>query len=162
MRTTRSATLPAGVEDAFAVVATQQYQQEKVSAQAQRSSATVTEQDGRLVAVHTERTISTQGMPPAVMSLAGETLTITEQQTWQPPLADGSRRAALELTVGGVPLRMMGTISLSPTDGGSVFAVVADLSCAIPLLGRMIEQAAAPTIQGSIDLEARMLRERLA
>lgn len=162
MKIIRSATLPADVEDAFAIIATQEYQQEKVSAQAERSSARVTEVPGGLVIAHTERTVATRGMPPTVVSMVGDTLTITEQQTWHQPEADGRRRADLKITIAGLPMRLLGTISLSPADAGSAIVVDAELICSIPLVGKMIEQAAAPTIGGSIEHEARLLNERLA
>lgn len=162
MRITRSVNLPAGVEDAFAVIASQEYQQSKVAAQSKDAKATVLNQTGGVVAVHSERRVPTQGMPAPIASMAGETLVIVEQQTWRPAKPDGSRTADLEISVGGVPVGLVGTITLSPAAAGSRLSVAADLSCSIPLFGRKIEQAARPTIESSIDFESRLLTERLS
>lgn len=161
MRITRSAPLPGGVEDAYAVIATQEYQQAKVAAQAQRSTATVTEQTGGSVAVRSERHLPTEGMPGPVASMVGDTLTITEQQTWRPAGADGSRHADLELTVAGAPLTLVGTIVLAPAAGGSTLSIEADLRCSVPLFGKKIEEAARPAIEESIDHEVAQLTDRL-
>lgn len=160
MRITREATLPAGPDEAFALVSTQEYQQAKVDAQVPGSTASVTEQ-GADVVVRTRRALSTQGMPAAVASMVGDTLQIDEQQTWHPAAADGSRRADLDLTVSGAPLRLRGTIDLIPAGNGARMAVAADLTCSIPLVGKKVEQAAQPAIIDSIDAEARFLAERL-
>lgn len=161
MKITRKATLPAGVEEAFAVISTQEYQQSKVEAQAPSATALVTEQAAGSVAVHSERNLPTTGMPGPVVSMVGDTLTISEQQNWRPALDDGSRHADLELTVGGVPLRLVGTIILSPTANGSQISVDADLSCSIPLFGKKVEEAAKPAIEESIDQEVDQLTARL-
>lgn len=161
MKITRSRSLPAAVEDTFAVIATQDHQEAKAAAQATESSATVTELEGGLLGVHIERVLPTKGMPGPVATVVGETLAITEQQTWRAPRADGARTADLEITVGGAPLTLLGTITLSPEGTGSTIAIDADLTCTVPLLGRKVEKAARPTIEDSFELEARMLRERL-
>lgn len=162
MKITRSATLPAGVEDAFALISSQEYQLAKVTSQAPDATAQVTDQVGGVVAIHSERSLPTQGMPGPVVSMVGSTLTITERQTWRPAKGDGSRTADLEITVGGMPVGLVGTITLSPTAAGSTMAVDADLTCTIPLFGKKIEEAAKPTIEETIDDEARLLKERLA
>lgn len=161
MKITRTTSLPAGVEDVFAVIISQEHQEAKVAAQAERSSATVTPQAGGAVGVHTERELSTRGMPRPVVSMVGSTLTVTEQQNWSQPMEDGSRAADLEITVAGAPVQMVGRIRLVPSDGGSSLVVDADLDCSVPFIGPKIEAAAKPTIEGSFDLEVRMLTERL-
>ena len=152
MKITRTTSLPAGVEDVFAVITSQEHQEAKVAAQAERSSATVTPQAGGAVGVHTERELSTRGMPRPVVSMVGSTLTVTEQQNWSQPM---------EITVAGAPVQMVGRIRLVPSDGGSSLVVDADLDCSVPFIGPKIEAAAKPTIEGSFDLEVRMLTERL-
>lgn len=162
MRITRSVTLPAGVEDAFAVIASPEYQQSKVAAQSQGATATVIDQTGGVVAVHSQRRVPTRGMPGPIVSMVGDTLVIVEQQTWRPAKAGGTRSADLEITVDGAPVGLVGTITLSPDAAGSRLSVEADLSCSVPLFGRKIEQAAKPTIEESIDFESRLLTERLS
>lgn len=161
MRISRTTSLDAGVEDVFAVVATQAHQQAKVATERGSSSATVTDLGGDRVAVRTERQLPTRGMPAAVSTLVGDTLTVTEEQTWHPARADGTRTADLELHAAGAPLRVRGTVTLSPAGDGSRLVVDADLTCSVPLLGRKIEAAATPTIEESFDHEVRLLRERL-
>lgn len=161
MKISRTTTLPAGVEDVFAVIASREHQEAKAAVQADRSSATVTPQAGGAVGVHTERELSTHGMPGPVASMVGSTLVITEQQNWSQPNEDGSRSADLEITVSGAPVQLMGRIVLGPSGEGSSLVVDADLDCSMPVIGKRIEAAAAPTVEESFDLEARMLTERL-
>lgn len=161
MKITRTTSLPAGVEDAFAVIASQEHQTAKVDTWTAASSASVTEQAGGAVGVHTERELPTRGMPAPVVSMVGSTLTIIEQQNWSQAQSDGSRSADLEITVVGVPLRLIGRTTLSPTGEGSRLAIDADLDCSLPFVGRKVEAAARPAIEESFDLEARLLTERL-
>lgn len=161
MRISRTSNLDAGVEDVFAVVVTHSHQQAKVATEQGRSSASVTDLDGDRVGVRTERELPTHDMPAAVSSLVGDTLKVTEEQTWHPARADGTRTADLELHVTGAPLRMRGTVTLSPAGLGSRLVVDADLTCSVPLLGRKVEAAARPTIEESFDDEVRLLRDRL-
>jgi len=162
MRITRTASLPAGVEDVFSLIASEEYQKAKVAAQAERSSASVNEQAGGAVGVHTRRELPTADMPAVVTSMVGDTLTVTEQQNWSQPLPDGSRTADLEIRVAGVPLQLVGRLTLSPAGDGSSLEVAADLDCSVPFVGSRIESAARPTIEGSFDHEVRLLAERLS
>lgn len=161
MKITRDATLPAGPDEVFALVATQEYQQAKVETQAPGSTAEVSERGDTLV-VRSQRSLPTREMPSAVGAIVGETLQIVEQQTWGPAGADGSRRADVDVTVPGLPLTMRGTIDLTPRGEGAHLAVHGDLTCTLPLVGRKIAEAAQPLILQSIDAEAAMIRERLS
>ncbi|HIZ98573.1 MAG TPA: DUF2505 domain-containing protein [Candidatus Janibacter merdipullorum] len=160
MKITRTTSLPAGVEEAFDVIASQEHQEAKVAAQAERSSAAVT-RDAGAARIRTEREIATEGMPTAVASMVGSTLTITEDQRWGAADASGARSADLDIRVAGVPLQLVGRIRLTPDGDGSSLAVDADLSCSLPFVGKKIEQAARPTIEESFDLEVQLLTERL-
>lgn len=161
MKITRTSTLPAGVEDAFAVIATQEHQEAKLAGQSDRSSVTITKRAEGRVEVRTERELSTREMTGPVASMVGSTLTITETQRWGQPAADGSRSADLEITVSGVPVRLTGTVALAPADTGSSITVDADLTCSMPFVGKKVETASAPAIEESFDLEVTTLTERL-
>ncbi|EKA60346.1 MULTISPECIES: DUF2505 domain-containing protein [Janibacter] len=162
MKITRSATLPAGVDEAFAVIRTEDYQLAKVRAQVPDATATVADAPGGGANVHCERRLPTAGMPGPVVSMVGDTLTVSEQQHWRPAADDGSRTADLEISVAGVPVSLVGTITLAPEAGASRLSVAADLTCSIPLLGRKIEAASKPAIEQSIDDEIAELTTRLS
>lgn len=161
MRITRSTSLAADVARAFAVIASEDHQRAKVATGHGRSSASVTERPDGTVDVHTERALPTGGMPTTVSSLVGDTLMVSESQTWRPTGPDGARWADLSIDVAGAPVRLRGEITLSPEGGGSRLVVDADLTCSVPLVGRKVETAARPAIEESFDLEVRLLRERL-
>lgn len=84
--------------------------------------------------------------PDIAAKFTGSTLTVVEEVAWGAPDADGSRVGQLTLTVPGQPLTMNGTMTLRPAGSGSALALDAQLKVAIPLLGKKIEQAAAPPI----------------
>ena len=105
------------------------------------ATATVADAPGGGANVHCERRLPTAGMPGPVVSMVGDTLTVSEQQHWRPAADDGSRTADLEISVAGVPVSLVGTITLAPEAGASRLSVAADLTCSIPLLGRKIEAA---------------------
>ncbi|WP_338748258.1 DUF2505 domain-containing protein [Janibacter alittae] len=161
MRISRTTHFDATVDDVFAVVASEDHQQAKVATELGRSSAAVTDLGGGRTRVRTERVLPTRGMPAAVSSLVGDTLTVTEEQTWRPVGPDGTRSADLGIRVAGAPVQMRGTVTLSPAGEGSDLVVTGDLTCSVPILGRKIETAAKPTIEESFDHEVRLLSERL-
>lgn len=161
MRISRTTRLDAGVDDVFAIIATQEHQEAKVATQTGRSSATVRDPGDGRVSVRTERELPTRGMPTTVSSLVGDTLMVTEEQVWRPARPDGTRTADLTIDVAGAPVQMRGTVTLSPAGEGSQLVVAADLTCSVPFVGKKIEAAAKPTIEDSFDHEARLLSERL-
>jgi hypothetical protein len=93
-------------------------------------------------------TVVTRSLPAPEMAarFTGPTLTVVEETTWQEPGGDGSRVGVLKLTVTGQPVTMNGTTSISANGTGTVLALHAQLKVAIPLLGKKMEQAAAPAI----------------
>lgn len=160
MKITRTTTLDADVEDVFAIIASREHQEDKL-AQYASSSVEITERAGGAVGIDTERELPTDGMPGPMVSIVGSTLTITEQQSWSQPAADGSRTADLKITVAGAPVRLVGRLTLAPSEGGSSLAVDADLTCSMPIVGKKVEAASAPAIEQSFDLEVDLLTERL-
>ena len=106
--------------------------------------------------ITTERVLPTDSLPDFARSFVGEALTVVEIQTWSPPSPDGSRVADLNLHVKGAPLTLKGTIRLSPTAGGSVQEVEADLRAGVPLIGGRLEKAAADPLLAAARTETRL------
>ena len=100
------------------------------------------------VTVDGSTTVTSRALPAPEMAarFTGPTLTVVEQTVWGDAAADGSRVGALKLTVSGQPVTMNGTMSIRPGGAGTVLALQAELKVAIPLLGKKMEQAAAPAI----------------
>ncbi len=159
MKISRRSSVPVDVESAFAVIATEDFQRDKVAEVCTSASATLREQ-GDVLIIDGERVLPTTDMPRAVVAAAGDQLRITEQQIWSPPDARGSRHAELEMSVQGLPLSMTGRASLTPDGEGSVLTFDGNLTCGLPLVGGKIERAAAPVIEGAFDDEATLLARR--
>lgn len=113
------------------------------------------------------RTQTVQRFPaevPAVLrKFVGETLDLDETITWGAAEPDGRRRGTVTLSVSRVPVRMDGTITLVPEAGGRTTRQVVDaqLKAAVPLVGRRIEEAAAPSVLGAVEGQARVAAEWL-
>ncbi len=99
--------------------------------------------------------------PDIAKKIVGDTITIIESYVWGDAAADGSRTAQLDVAVPGTPGRMTGTATLSPTDSGSQIHVAGDLVVRIPLVGKKLEQAAAPAVTAGVEVQERVARTHL-
>jgi hypothetical protein len=94
----------------------------------------------------TTQTSRTLPAPESAARFTGPQLTVNDQIVWGDPSSDGSRSGTVTMTVLGQPVTFKGGIRLSPGGRGSVVDVRGDLKVAIPLLGRKLEEAAAPAV----------------
>lgn len=92
-------------------------------------------------------------VPDFVRRLVGEHIELDEVIDWGPPGPDNSRSGELRLTVTNAPVAMRGTIQLVPESGGSATRQIVDaeLKASVPLIGRKIEEAAAPAVVAGLD-----------
>lgn len=155
------ATYPASVDAVSGVFTDEAFQQDKVRRTSEGRSAASVVQQGQQTVVRGERTLSTSFFPEVARNLVGSTITIAETQIWEPPRADGSRRAELAIEVHGVPVHLKGSVMLTPRGDSTHQVVDADLKCSIPFIGGKIEQAAAGPIKDGIEYETRMIHEQL-
>ena len=85
----------------------------------------------------------TRSMPAEVPSYAapfvGDTITITETQTWAAPASDGSTRADVTVEFNS-PLAYSGTITLSPGAAGSVALNEGSFRASVPFIGGKVEK----------------------
>jgi len=125
--------------DVYAMMTDKAYLEEVcVASQSLSYDATV---DGNVT--HTSRNLPA---PDSAARFTGPTLTVKDDTTWGEAAADGSRTADVRLTVLGQPVNMKATMKLSPGGRGSVVELDGELKVAIPLLGKKLEQAAAPAV----------------
>ncbi len=84
--------------------------------------------------------------PDSAARFTGPELTILEETTWGEPAADGSRVGQLALTVDRQPVSLRGTLHLAPGGRGTTVRLTGELKVNVPLLGRKLEQGAAPAV----------------
>lgn len=84
--------------------------------------------------------------PDAARPFTGETLNVVEDVTWAEPGADGSRTAVVTLKVPGQPVSFNGKYQLAAGGAGSTLTFNGQLKVNVPLLGKKLEEAAAPAL----------------
>lgn len=84
--------------------------------------------------------------PSMVAKFTGGTLNVVETIEWQPSAADGTRAGTITIEVPGQPVRLAGTISIDRVNGGSAMVMAGDLRINVPLIGKKMEQSAAPAM----------------
>ena len=97
----------------------------------------------------TTQTSRTLPAPESAARFTGPQLTVNDEVVWGNLSPDGSRSGTVTMTVLGQPVNFMGEIRLSPGGRGSVVDVRGDLKVAVPLLGRKLEEAAAPAVMAA-------------
>jgi hypothetical protein len=100
------------------------------------------------VAVTPPRTWTSRTLdaPESAARFTGSELTILEETIWGEAAADGSRQAALVLTVERQPVSLRGRLHLAPGGRGTTVRLTGELKVNVPLLGRKLEQGAAPAV----------------
>ena len=94
----------------------------------------------------TTRTSRTLPAPDTAARFTGPQLTVNDEVVWGEPSSDGSRSGTVTMTVSGQPVTFKGGIRISPGGRGSEVDVQGNLKVAIPLLGRKMEESAAPAV----------------
>lgn len=110
----------------------------------------------------TTRTSRTLPAPESAARFTGPRLTVNDETTWGGAQPDGSRTADVRLTVLGQPVTMKATMRLAPAGAGSVVDLAGELKVAIPLLGKKLEQSAAPAVLAGFRTQQQVGNEWLA
>ena len=94
----------------------------------------------------TTTTSRTLPAPDSAKKFTGATLTVIEKIVWGSAGADGARTGQVTLSVPGQPVTMNGEVRLSPGGAGSTLDLTGVLKVNIPLVGKKLEQSAAPAV----------------
>jgi Protein of unknown function (DUF2505) len=108
---------------------------------------------------HTSRTLRA---PDSAARFTGSQLTVIEDVVWGEASADGSRLADLTMTALGQPVNLKGRLQLAPGGRGTVVALDGELKVAVPLLGRKLEESAAPAVLAGFRTQQRVGDQWLA
>jgi Protein of unknown function (DUF2505) len=94
----------------------------------------------------TTRTSRTLPAPDSAARFTGPRLTVIDEVVWADPASDGSRSGAVTMNVLGQPVNFRGKLEVSRGGRGSIVDISGVLKVAIPLLGRKLEEDAAPAV----------------
>ena len=100
------------------------------------------------------RTLPTDRLPEMAKKFVGSSLTVTQTENWAAPAADGSREASVDLSVGGVPLKVSAIQRLVAVAEGTRVDVDGSVSSSIPFLGDKIAKSAEPMIGKALTIQA--------
>ncbi len=109
----------------------------------------------------TVRTLPTTRMPDIVKKFVGATLTVTQDESWSAPAADGSRTNALTLTVAKAPVDISAVQKLSADGSSTLVELTGEVTSGVPFLGAKIASAAEPVIGRALNLQATLAQEWL-
>lgn len=100
--------------------------------------------------------------PSVVKRLAGPTLTIVDDISWEAEPVDGVRRGRTLVSVEGMPADVVGTVTLAPGGRGSLLKYVGELTVRVPVLGPGLARQAAPALLEALDVQQKVGDEFLA
>ncbi|HTZ45528.1 MAG TPA: DUF2505 domain-containing protein [Jatrophihabitans sp.] len=144
------------VEQTFASHVTESVREEACRQSGATSyQVTVKQTAGGGATVEIERVMNPQ-LPEHLAKLVGGRLTIHQVEEWAPPAADGSRTAAVKLTIKGQPASMHGRAVLAPDGDGSLETVTGDVKVAVPIIGRKFEPDIVKVIESALRIEQRV------
>ncbi len=109
----------------------------------------------------TVRTLPTTRMPDIAKKVLGATLTVTQDESWSAPAADGSRTNTIKLTVAKAPVDVSAVQKLVVSGGSTVVELSGDVKSSVPFLGAKIASAAEPVIGRALNLQATLAQEWL-
>ena len=103
------------------------------------------------VAGSTTRVRTGLPVPEELARFAGSSLETEQVVEWGEAAADGSREGDLTVTAGKLPVDVKGHARLYPGGKGTIVDYTGNLTVRIPVLGKKVEQLAAPYLKGAID-----------
>lgn len=157
----REYTFDAPPAEVFAMFSDQAYVERRLSATGSlRSEVQLRPEDGG-IRIETHRALPPR-VPDAVRRFVGDTVELDEVQQWGSAGSDGSRTGTIAVSISGAPVRLTATTELHPVETGTRYTVTGTIKSSVPLLGRKIEDAAAPAVTAALDKEAQVGREWLA
>ncbi|MEV8040976.1 DUF2505 domain-containing protein [Arthrobacter sp. NPDC080082] len=102
----------------------------------------------------TVRTIPTTRMPDIARKFVGESLKVTQLESWGAPAADGSRESNISLKVAGAPLDVTAVQRLVAEGGSTRIELEGTVSSSVPFLGGKIADAAEPMVGKALNIQA--------
>ncbi|WP_313813252.1 DUF2505 domain-containing protein [Glutamicibacter sp.] len=102
----------------------------------------------------TVRAMPTDRVPDIARKFVGASIDVTQVEEWTAPDASGSRSANVKITIGGVPVSVSGSETLTAQGENTEFAIEGKVSSSIPFIGGKLASAAEPFLAKALNLQA--------
>ena len=102
----------------------------------------------------TVRTSPTTRMPEVARKFVGESLKVTQLESWEAPAADGSRQSTISLKVAGAPLDVNAVQRLVADGGNTRIELEGTVTSSVPFLGGKIADAAEPMVGKALNIQS--------
>ena len=161
MKVTRNATYALTPELVMDILATEEFQDEKCRLTFALSWESSIQTGRSRAVIQTRRVMPTDPLPEVARGFVGETFSIHETQTWTGPDERGLFVAELRVHVQGAPIAVSGARRLEPRQTDATHDHIdLKISASVPIIGRKIEEAAAPAVAAGVDIETELLAKR--
>ena len=161
MKVTRNATYALSPEHVMAVLADEDFQNEKCRATYAVSWDSTIETGRNRTVIQTRRVMPTTHLPEVAKGFVGESFSLHETQTWTGPNEQGVYTADFRVHVQGAPIAVTGSRRLEPKGTGAHDHVTLLIRASVPIIGRKIEESAAPAVAAGVEIELKLLAERV-
>lgn len=106
-------------------------------------------------------TLPADRLPDVVKKVMGNGVTITLEEAWSAPTADGSRQSSISANVKGAPVKVQGTEELLAGGEGCTLTLTGEVSSSIPFLGGKISKAAEPFVDRLLAVRCQAVESQL-
>lgn len=155
MALSASTTLPHSVDRVAAVFANEDFQRH--TSELVGGTLESFKVDGDVAGVFTTtsvRTLPTTRLPEVARKFVGESLTVTQLETWEAPAADGSRQSSISLKIAGAPLDVSAVQRLIADGGNTRVELEGSVTSSVPFLGGKIADAAEPMVGKALNIQS--------
>ncbi len=150
----------ASVEDAYAMMTDPAYVTERAEKTGGRDVTVAVDSIGAETTIKLDRSLPAE-VPSFAQKFVGETIDVAEEQVWTDQ-GDGTHHGTMDITFGGAPVHVKGTLDLRPDGDGCVCVVQAEIKSSVPLIGGKIEGVVAEQIERAVHKEEQVGHDWLA
>ncbi|UVJ40733.1 DUF2505 domain-containing protein [Arthrobacter sp. CJ23] len=100
------------------------------------------------------RTLPTTRLPDIARKFVGDSLTVTQNEQWDAPAADGSRVSNITMKISGAPLDVTAVQRLVADGGSTRVELEGTVSSSVPFLGGKIADAAEPMVGKALNIQS--------
>jgi hypothetical protein len=155
MALSASTTLPHSVDRVAAVFANEDFQRH--TSELVGGTLESFKVDGDVAGVFSTtsvRTLPTTRLPEIARKFVGDSLTVTQLETWEAPAADGSRQSSISLKIAGAPLDVSAVQRLIADGGNTRVELEGSVTSSVPFLGGKIADAAEPMVGKALNIQS--------